>query len=61
MNPTEIGNAYQRLKEEAAKIPEPGMSNDHHVLAQYKRILNDLCALGRNLSQWAATKDRGPV
>ena len=51
MTPEEIAATAEALREEAAAIPEPGMTNYRSVIASYVRISNDHSVLVRELAQ----------
>ena len=51
MTKEEIVHHAEDLRHEAARIPDPGMSNYREVMAQYKRILNDILVLIRELAK----------
>lgn len=51
MTPQEIAAKAEDLRVEAARIPAPGMSNYKTVLATYKRVLNDVLVLIRELAR----------
>ena len=50
MDHKEIAVKANELRHEAARIPDPGMSNYREVMAEYKRILNDILVLIRELA-----------
>ena len=45
-----IAEKAEDLRREARNIPDPGMSNYREVMAEYKRILNDILVLIRELA-----------
>jgi hypothetical protein len=51
MTRDEIAAKADELRVEAARIPAPGMSNYKQVLNTYKRILNDILVLIRDLAR----------
>jgi hypothetical protein len=51
MTRDEIAKKADDLRVEAARIPAPGMSNYKQVLNTYKRILNDILVLIRDLAR----------
>ena len=48
-----IAEEAEKLRQELLVVPSPTMSNYKVVLARYKRILNDLVVLIRELAQGA--------
>ena len=50
MDRDEISKKAEELRSESRRIPDPGMSNYREVMAEYKRILNDILVLIRELS-----------
>ena len=51
MTKEEIVHHAEDLRHEAARIPSPTMGNYQDVLNQYKRILNDILVLIRELAK----------
>jgi len=47
----EIAKKADDLRVEAARIPDPSMMNYKKVLTTYKRVLNDMLVLIRELAQ----------
>lgn len=47
----EVASKAEELREEANRIPSPTMGNYKVVLATYRRMLNDLLVLIRELAQ----------
>jgi hypothetical protein len=41
----------EALRAEAKRVPDPSMSNYKNVLATYKRLLNDVLVLVRELAE----------
>lgn len=51
MTPAEIAAHAAKLQGEAKLIPPPSMSNYKGVLASYKRILNDILVMIREMAE----------
>ena len=50
MTRQEVATKANELRAEANKIPSPTMGNYKNVLATYKRVLNDILVLVRELA-----------
>ena len=50
MDRKKIAQTAEDLRRENRNVPEPGMSNFREVIAEYKRILNDILVLIRELA-----------
>jgi hypothetical protein len=46
-----IAAKAEALRSEAKRVPDPSMSNYKNVLATYKRLLNDVLVLVRELAE----------
>lgn len=57
MTREEIAAKANALRSEAGKLPDPGFSNYKQVLASYKRILNDMLVLIRELATQGELKN----
>ena len=49
--PSKIVSIAESMITEVKGIPDPSMSNYHEVLAKYKRVLNDVLVMIRDLAR----------
>jgi len=49
--PSKIASVADAMIHEVGNIPDPSMMNYHDVLAKYKRVLNDVLVMIRDLAR----------